>query len=209
MLSDGILMKAKKWDQSSVEKLIKVFTPRINALINSFSYRTSDLRDDCIQSAYICLLNCCSKYDNKISRNFPGFVIVSMKNAIINCLRQEATQTRKIVICSSTYSEFNVIEEFEFNYDLEEDVLEQIYLEKLNIDMENGYYSMSDVKLFKAICSSDFNIKFYAKENDILISTLYKEIIRLKQKIKIRLNSPKAGNGTKFVPHKIVSLTQA
>ena len=209
MLSEGILMKAKKWDQRSVEKLIKVFTPRINVLINSFSYRTSDLKDDCIQSAYICLLNCCSKYDNKISKNFPGFVIVSMKNAIINCLRQDASQSRRICIRSSTYSEFNVIEEFEFNYDLEEDVLEQIYLERLNTDMENGYYSMSDVKLFKAICSNDFNIKLYAKENNILISTLYKKILRLKQKIKIRLNSPNCGNGTKFAPHKVVSLTQA
>lgn len=203
-LDISALIDAKAWNPDAVNKLIEVFKPRIKTLINSFYYRTSDLRDDCVQSAYICLLNCCRKYDHKVSRNFSGFVIVSMRNTILNYLKQDAAQTRNICISSSSFSDFDLMESLELKYNLEEDVLEHIYLEKLNSDMENGYYNTRDVKLFKAICCSDFNLKTYAKSNDILISTLYKNIIRLKAKIKIRLNSSNCGNGTKFEAHKVV-----
>lgn len=201
-------MKARTRDSDAVNKLIEAFTPSINALINSFSYRTSDLKDDCTQSAYICLLNCCNKYDHTKSENFSGFVIISMRNAIINYLRRDAAQTRKISVCKTTYDEFDIIESYRSSYNLEEDALGHIYLEKLKTDMNNGYYSERDVKLFKAICSSDFSIYSYAKANDILITTLYKNIIRLREKIKKRLRSGVAGNGKKFQPHKVVPLSQ-
>lgn len=107
---------------------------------------------------------------------------------------------------SSSYCEFDIIESLELNYNLEQDVLERIFLENLNLDMKNGYYTMRDVKLFKAICCTNFDFKTYANDNDILISTLYKNVVRLREKIKIRFNSPNCGNGTKFEPHKVVSV---